>query len=251
MLQFIHAYHHASEEYLMPENLFISSVDQRIGALLEYNRKQVQKAGSQKQHKQKSHPCITLSREFGCEGYPVAEKLRELMTRSSGEEWLLMDKALLEEVARHHNISEEILRGLGEKNQLLNEVLATFSPRWKSEKDHFRLLCRHIVSLAEQGNVIIVGRGGAIVTQHLENCHHFRLYASLTFKSTSIAQRFNIQPEEAEKLVEKNQKQRDRFTVDFLDQDAHDVKFYDLLFNNDRNPPEKIAHTIADYMSRK
>jgi cytidylate kinase len=233
----------------MPENLFISSVDQRIGALLEYNRIKLQKAGSQK-HEKKQRTCITISREFGCEGYPVAERLCDIMTCTSGEDWVLMDKALLEEVAHHNNISEELLRGLGEKNQILNEILATFSPRWKSEKDYYRLLCRHIISLAEQGNVIIVGRGGAIVTRHLENCHHFRLYASLAFKTASISSRLSISSEKAEKMIVKGQNQRDRFTADFLDQDAHDVRFYDLLFNNDRNPPEKIAHTIAEYMSR-
>jgi cytidylate kinase len=231
----------------MPENLFIPSVDLRVGSLLEYNRKQLQNAGTH-HIKQKQPPCITLSREFGCECYPVAEKLCELMTRSSGEQWLLMDKALLEEVAHRHNLSEELLRGLGEKNQILNEVLATFSPRWKSDKDHFRLLCRHIVLLAEKGNVIIVGRGGAVVTHHLENCHHFRLYASLAFKITSVAKRLNIAHEEAEKLIQRKQKQRDRFIVDFLDQDAHDVSYYDILFNNDRNSPVKIAQTISDYM---
>ena len=162
-----------------------------------------------------------------------------------------MDKSLLEEVARHHNLSEEVLRGLGEKNRILDEVLATFSSRWKSEKDYFRLLCRHIVSLAEQGNFIIVGRGGAIVTRHLENCHHFRLYASPAFKTASIAHRLNMLPEEAENLIRKKQKQRDRFIVDFLDQDARDVSFYDLLFNNDRNSSEKIAHTIAEYVMRE
>ena len=231
----------------MPENLLIPSVDLRIGALLEYNRKQLEKAGSH-HHKQKQRPCITLSREFGCEGYPVAELVRDHMSRASGEEWVLMDKALLEEVAHHHNLSEEVLRGLGEKNRILNEILATFSSNWKSEKDHFRLLCKHIVSLAEQGNVIIVGRGGAIVTRHLENCHHFRLYASLAFKTASIAHRLKISPEEAEILIGKKQRQRDRFIIDFLDQDARDVQYYDLLFNNDRNSPEKIARTIAEYV---
>lgn len=234
----------------MPENLLIPSVDLRIGSLLEFYRKQLQKAGSH-HHKQKQRPCITLSREYGCEGYPVAERLREEMIRSSGEEWVLLDKALLEEVARHNNLSAEVLRGLGEKNRMLDEILATFSSRWKSEKDHFRMLCRHIVSLAEQGNVIIVGRGGAIVTRHLENCHHFRLYASLAFKTTSIAGRLNLPAEEAEKLIMNKQKQRDKFIVDFLDQDPRDVSFYDLLFNNDRNSPEKIALTIAGYVQTR
>lgn len=231
----------------MPENLMIPSVDLRVGALLEYNRSRVQRAGAPKKG-ETPKPCITLSREFGCEGYPVAERLRELMSCASGEDWLLMDKALLTEVSRRHNLSEEVLQGLGEKNRILDEVLSTFSPRWKSEKDHFRLLCAHIVALAEQGNVIIVGRGGAVITRHLENCYHFRLYASIGFKAASIAKRLQMAPEEAEALIIKRQKQRDKFSSDFLDCDVSDKGYYDLLFNNDRNSPEKIARTIAEYV---
>lgn len=234
----------------MPENLLIPSVDLRVGGLEEYNRQQVEKAAKRRHHKQKAFPTITLSREYGCEGYPVAERLRDLMAAATGNEWLLMDKALLEEVARHHNLSEEVLRGLGSKNRILDEVMSTFSSSWKSERDHFKLLCRHIVALAEKGNVIIVGRGGAIVTHHLDNCHHFRLYASLAFKSASIAKRLNMPLDEAESFIEKKQKQRDRFIIDFLDRDSRDPRYYDMLFNNDRTSPERIAWTIAEHVMK-
>lgn len=232
----------------MPDNLLIPSVDLRIGSLEEYNRKQQEKAGSNRPQPKK-RPCISISREFGCEAYPVAERLRELMTRSSGEEWVLMDKALLEVVSRCHDVSEEILRGLGERNRLLEEVLATFSPLWKSEKEYFDLLCRHILSLANQGNVIIVGRGSAIITRHLRNCHHFRLYASLSFKRNSLARRLSIHPDDAAQLIEKKQRLRDRFTNDFLGQDARDLGHYTMLFSNDRNSAEQIARSIADYVT--
>ena len=231
----------------MPDNLLIPSVDLRIGSLEEYNRQQKQKAGS-KRHKPKHRPCLTISREYGCEGYPVAELLRETLMQKTGEEWVLIDKNLLMEVAGRHNISEDILNGAGEKSRIMNEVLATFSPRWKSDHDCFRQLCRHLVSLAEQGNVIIVELGGAIITRHFENAHHFRLYASQDFKIGTIARRLGIPPDEAEKIVEKQQRLRDRFTRDFLGQDDHDAGHYDLLFNNDRNSPERIAKTIAGYV---
>ncbi len=231
----------------MPDNLLIPSVDLRIGSLEEYNRQKKLKAGS-KHVKPKRRPCLTISREYGCEGYPVAELLRETMIRKTGEEWVLIDKAVLEEVARRHNISEEILQGLGEKNRILNEVLATFSPRWKSDQDYFRLLCRHVVSLAEQGNVIIVELGGAIITSHFENAHHYRLYASHNFKIGSIARRLGVSTEDAERIVEKQQRLRDHFSKDFLGQDDHDSSHYDVLFNNDRNSPEKIAMTIAGHV---
>lgn len=232
----------------MPDNLLIPSVDLRIGSLEEYNRRQKEKAAEQHK-KPKPRPCLTISREFGCEGYPVAELLRELMMQRTGDEWVLIDKAILEVVAQRHNISEDILQHLGNRNNILDEVLATFSHRWKSDQEYFRLLCRHVISLAEQGNVIIIELGGGIIARHIENSYHFRLYGSKDFKTRTIARRLNIEPEEAEKIAIRQQKQRDNFHRDFLNQDAHDPALYDMLFNNERIQPAQIAHTIADFVT--
>lgn len=232
----------------MPENLLIPSVDLRIGSLEEYNRRQKEKAARQ-HHRPKARPCLTISREFGCEGYPVAELLRELMMQRTGDEWVLIDKAILEVVAQRHNISEDILQHLGQKNHILDEMLATFSPHWKSDQEYFRLLCRHVISLAEQGNVIIVELGGGIITRHIEESYHFRLYGSMEFKVRTIARRLNIETEAAEKLIIRQQKQRDNFHRDFLDQDANDPALYDILFNNERIQPAQIAHVIADFVT--
>jgi hypothetical protein len=231
----------------MPDNLFIPSVDLRIGSLEEYNRRQKEKAAA-RQSRSKPRPCITISREYGCTGYPAAELLRELLMQRTGDEWVLIDKLVLEEVARRHNLSEEILKTLGKDNRILDEILATFSPRWKSNYDYFLPLSRHVVALAEQGNVIMLEMGGAIVTRHIEHSYHFRIFGSDPFKVATLAGRLGIEKEEAEKLMHKQQKVRDHFTKDFLSRDDHDPALYDLLFNNDRCPSDRIAHTIVDFV---
>lgn len=232
----------------MPENLLIPSVDLRIGSLEEYNRRQKEKASAHPK-KPKPRPCITISREYGCTGYPVAELLREIMQQKTGDEWVMIDKAVLEEVAQRHNVSEEILKTLGENNRILMEVLATFSPRWKSNYEYFSLLSRHVIALAEQGNVIIVELGGAIISRHLEHSYHFRIYGSESFKTATLSNRLNMTPGDTEILMHRQQKLRDHFTRDFLNQDDHDPALYDLLFNNDRCPPEIISRTIASYVA--
>jgi cytidylate kinase len=162
---------------------------------------------------------------------------------------LLIDRAVLDEVAKHHNISKDILECLGEKNRILDDLLATFSPRWTHSQDCFRLLCKHVVGLAEQGNVIIMELGGAIITRHLEHSKHFRIYGSMDFKVRAISDRLKIDAEDSERMIVKQQKQRDGFTRDFLDQDDHNPALYELLFNNDRNSVEKIVSTIATYVA--
>jgi len=234
----------------MPDNLFLPSVDLRIGSLEEYNRRQKEKA-SARHRKPKPRPCVTISREYGCTGYPAAELLREILMQKTGDEWVLIDKDVLEEVARRHNLSEEILKTLGENNRILDEVLATFSPRWKSNYEYFLPLSSHVVALAEQGNVIILEMGGAVVTRHIEHSYNFRIYGSEDFKAGTLAGRLHIEREAAEKLMRRQQKLRDNFTKDFLNQDVHDPALYDLIFNNDRCPPGKIAHTIAGFVLEK
>ena len=227
----------------MPESKLIPSIDKRLGAFIEVSRRQ---EGLQASPPLK--PAITISREFGCEAYPMAELLRQQLESRTKESWLLMDKALLDEVAKNHNLSEKIMKNLGDKNHFLDEFLSTFSNRWKSDKDYYRLLCRQIIALAEEGNVIIVGRGAPIVTAKMKNCHHFRIFGSKAFKTASISKRLGLNRDEAETLIGRRQKERDKFIREFLDRDPYDLSVYNLVFNNDRNGTSKIADTIADYV---
>jgi len=230
----------------MSDKMLVPSIEMRLGSLLEFNRRNDEIAAS----RSKVHPTITVSREFGCEAYPMTECLKQIMEKKTGDAWAIMDKALLEEVAKHHNLSEEIVSRLGgQKSRILDEVLGTFSPSWKSDNDHFRLLCKHVFSLAEKGNVIIVGRGSSIVTQPLKNCYHFRMYASHQFKVASITRRLNTSREEAESVVDKKQKLRDAFIHDYFNLDPRDLRFYHLVFNNDKSSPERIAQVIAEFVT--
>ncbi len=234
----------------MPESLLIPSVDTRIGALEEYNRRQLSRV-EMKEKGLKPQPAITISREFGCEAYPVAEKVCEVMKQQTGNEWLLMDNALIEAVCTQHNLSKEMLKNLGEKNRYLNEFLAAFSSNWGSQEDHFRLLSKFIISIATEGNVVIVGRGSAVVTQHLKNCYHFKLFAPMCFKTLSISRRLDLSSADAEKMIIRKQQLRDRFNKEFLNLDKHDLSYYDMLFNNSRVPTESIAETISEYVMKK
>jgi cytidylate kinase len=227
----------------MSDKMLIPSIEKRLDAFSELIRRN--EAGN---HPTKSNPAITISREFGCEAYPMAELLQKLMEKRTGNSWTIMDKTLLEEVAKDHDLSEKTLKSLGEQSGFVDEIIATFSPAWKTDKDYYRMLCRQIYSLAHSGNVIILGRGAANITQSVKNCCHFKLFASMKLKIRLIAQRMELSDEEAEKLIIKKQHQRDIFINDFLNQDARDLRFYHLIFNNDKSSSNKIAAMIMEYV---
>ncbi len=231
----------------MVEKLIVPTVEKRISALFEFNRRKEAEALS-KSTATKPKLSITFAREFGCEAYPAMERLQAQMENKTGEAWLVLDKALLQEVARNHELSEDVLRRLGEKPQFLDDIISTFAPSWKGDKDCFQLLCKHVVALASAGNVILVGRGSAFITQSMKNCRHVFLYGSEEFKVRSICRRLGIEPKEAKKLIQQKQGERDQFLRTFLGHTPRDLSVYNLVFNNDRNTPDQIAHTVAEYV---
>lgn len=230
----------------MSEKLLVPSIEKRMSALMEVARRNFTDNSLPKEH---GPLTITISREFGCEGFPVAEKLKTLLEEKSGCTWGIMDRELLAEAAKNLNLSEDIFRSLGERHRFLDDMLSTFSSRWHSERDYFKLLSKQIVALATTGNVIIVGRGSAIVTQKMPNCYHFRIVAPSDFKVKAIARRMNISPDEAIDVVRKRQKARDTFIHDFLGKDVTDPTWYHLIFNNGKNSADRIAATMFRYVT--
>lgn len=196
-------------------------------------------------------PTITLSREFGCEAFPVAEELVKLCEKISGEPWLLVDISLLDAVAKEHHIPENVMLSLGQKPRWLDEMFATLSPHWKTDADYYKLLCEQVVMIATAGNAVFVGLGAAIITKSMANCFHFRLIADHEFRVRSIARRMQISRQEAEIVVLEKEKERAQIIRKLLDADEQDPRYYHAIFNNGKVRNEHIAGTIADLVFKK
>jgi hypothetical protein len=196
-------------------------------------------------------PTITISREFGCEAFPVAEELVKLAEKATGEQWLIVDISLLDAVAKEHHIREDVMLSLGNKPRWLDDMFATLSPHWKTDADYYRLLSEQVVMTATAGNAVIVGLGAAIIAQSMKNCFHFRLIADHDFKVRSIARRMNKTKQDAEILIVDQQKERDKIIRKLLDADEHLPLYYHAIFNNGKLKNQQIAKFIADFVFKK
>jgi len=230
----------------MSENLLVPSIENRLAGLIEVSRRA--KAEGDLADRKITRKTITISREFGCEAYPAAEKLKAILEESSGQNWALIDRTLVDEVAKNHDLEAEILHNLGKRPRWLDDMLSSLSAKWKNERDDFQILARKIVAIADGGNAIIVGMGGAIVTQTMQNCIHFRIYGSQEFKINSVVQRAKVNPAEAVAMIERRQKAREKFVRDFLNRDINNIDYFHLLLNNDKSDAGLMAETMAAYV---
>lgn len=231
----------------MSDTLLVPSIEHRLTGLIEVSRRV--RAASERHERKITNRTITISREFGCEAYPAAEKLKAILETLTGEPWALVDRSLVDEVACHHDLQAEILHNLGKRPRWLDDMLSSLSTKWKNERDYFQLLAQKIVAIATGGNVIIVGMGAAIVTQSMKNCIHFRIFASTEFKIDSICHRAKVSPAEAITMIEKRQKAREKFVRDFLDRDINNMHYFHLLLNNDRCSALLMAETMAAHIN--
>ena len=217
----------------------IPSVDRRLSAWLGMQDRLRQPA------REEHRPTVTLSRQFGCEAYPLAESLAEALTKRTGQPWTVFDKALIERVSQETRLSEQLLARLGDETRLLDKLAGAIRG-WHTHTDAYEALVRHIVGIAREGNAIIVGRGGAIVAQDLPNCFHFRLEAPLEYRIASIQQRLGVSPKEAAALVAEHQGRRERFIEEFLHCSIGETRWYHAVFNMSRSPlPRTTASILA------
>lgn len=79
-----------------------------------------------------------------------------------------------------------------------------------------------ILRLAKLGNVILVGRGATIITAQLKNAFHVRLMGSLAKRAEQTAEYYQVSFKEALALVEKEDKQRERYLRKYFDRDIED-----------------------------
>ncbi|MDR3682660.1 MAG: cytidylate kinase-like family protein [Geothrix sp.] len=185
------------------------------------------------------YPSVTISRQYGCEGYPLAQHLKGLLEEVSERPWTIFDKALVDKVASDEQLSRELLHRLGDESHAQDVLRSHFG--YLTHDDAYAKLVKHIVPIAAGGCAIIVGRGGAITCQDLKNCFHFRLVGSFEFRAATLARRLEMPLAEAEELVRVQSKLREKFISDCLHADITSPHWYDAVFNNERQPVESIA----------
>lgn len=186
-----------------------------------------------------SRPAITLSRQYGCEGYPLAQRLKELLEEASGQPWHIFDKALLDRVASDEKLSRQFLKHLGDESHAQDILRSHFG--YLTHNEAYAVLVKHLVQLASAGNAIIVGQGGAIVCQDLKNCFHFRLCGRPEFRALTLAQRLEIPLPEAQELVRTQSKLRENFIKECLHEDITSQRWFHAIFDNERLGVETIA----------
>ena len=201
-------------------------------------------------------PVVTISREFGCPSKLVAHGLILELDKRSGNEkpgtWRFISKEVVEATAHRLEMNPEEVKYLfsSPDKGLIEDVLASFSPTYISNVRMRKTITAVMRSIAGQGRVIIVGRGGAGVLKDWPNSLHIRLQAPREWRIKQICISNSIGTTESSRLVDEMDKKRIAF-LELMSGGKFHPNLFDLNFNCSSLSLSEIVGTIIGLMEIK
>lgn len=203
-------------------------------------------------------PVITISRDFGCSGAFLADKLNhrlnqeKLGDRNQGS-WRVVSKEILEESAKelelHPSQIEYVFKY--EKRNAIDEILGALSSKYyKSDRKIRNTIKKVIYTIGMEGNSVILGRCGAVITRALPRSLHVRLIAPIEWRTEVVKKRFNLSNKEARDFILDIDKKRAQLRNSLADTEVDDT-FYDLIFNTERFHFDEMVEVILKTLEIK
>ncbi|HLN73840.1 MAG TPA: cytidylate kinase-like family protein [Prolixibacteraceae bacterium] len=182
-------------------------------------------------------PVICISREVGCGGVNIARLLAvELDKLGTCKRWKVLSKEILEESAHELNMDPNKLKHYLKEGDrgMFDDILSAFSEkRYKSDRKITNTLIDLILSFANDGHCIIVGRAGHIITRNIEKSLFIKLSAPLNWRTKKIMEKFDLNIREATDFIEKTEKERENLMRHIGGENYKDYGF-DLTINLSR-----------------
>jgi cytidylate kinase len=199
---------------------------------------------------EKPRPFITISREYGCQAELLSEMIISDIAQK-GYAWQMVNKEILNHAAIELKMHPEKVESVisGTNRGIIDEIIdASTSKYYKSDRKIRQTISRAVDTFARQGNVIIIGRGGASITQGLPNGIHVRLVAPSSWRLASLMDRHKLSREDALKQMTSFDHKRYKLQRDYL-KGLQDLDLlFDLKFNCSKVTLPEIAKTIIQLM---
>jgi len=196
---------------------------------------------------------ITISRDTGCEGTTLAENLVGLLNLSARQSkskatWKYVSREILEQSAEKLNLHPDKVTWLldvQDKNMLEEMLLGLSSQNYPSDLKIKNTLKSVIKSIAEQGNVVILGRGGVAIIGHTPKTLHVKLTAPLDWRVRQVQNQENLSAEKAKQWIEQSDHDREALKTFYM---GRKITYgdYDLVFNMSTLSEEEIAKAIRE-----
>ena len=205
-----------------------------------------------------SGPVVTISREYGCPGYEFAEKLSAILSTKmeiDGKryEWRAIGREIVEEAARTIQLPPNLVEAITKSRPkgVFSEFLESLSSYQKPcDIEVKKMVANFVMAAARQGHVVIVGRGGSILTSNMTNALHIGLNAPLPWRIKRVMEIKKCDQTTAEGLIELVDRER-TYLRHFLAGESVDTHIFDICFNMEHLTVDMAVELVLVALQQK
>jgi len=195
-------------------------------------------------------PLITISRQTGTNAPAIAAELVDILNRESpGEQyWLEYDSKLVELVAEEHDLSEELVAHLSERDDDWFQLFTAGLAGRKTPPDVPVKTAKTIRALRRIGRAVIVGRAGQCTLAGSPNVLHIRLVAPLEWRIEEYARMVGESPDKVESAIKRMDDDRADVVRRRFNRDIADPTLYHAVINVANFARLQVAEVIVSMM---
>ncbi|MCD8230444.1 MAG: cytidylate kinase-like family protein [Clostridiales bacterium] len=202
----------------------------------------------------KSKYVITITRQFGSMGRPIAKLVAEKL----GIEYY--DRDLVDKAADKLNlpvstVDREEETALAASQHQKNLFFYMEYPMGKgttaTQEKIFETQKNLIEFLAEKDTCVIVGRCADFVLSDMENAAHIYIYASYDARLKHCIEDLGMEENEARRMIASVDKAREAYHLNFAGYKPDDKRFKDLMIDSSFLGVEGTADFLVDVIRKK
>ena len=198
---------------------------------------------------------LSISRQFGAGGWTLGKSV------SAQLGYKFVSSQIINEMAKEANVSVEWVKGV-EKiagdwlmrfvNKFVNgDFIERYLGDTKTdfdEKKYVAFLQTIISRIADEDNVVILGRGSQYILQGRENVIHLLLVADLEDRIKFLEKIWKISAKDAEKEILIREKRRDSFMRDFEQGPPNSPNLYHMVLNTSKIDFDQVKKTVISFV---
>ena len=198
---------------------------------------------------------ITISRQLGSGGAFIGQQIAKNMNA------FFADREIINKAAKQLKTLEENLESRDEKrlsfwhsffkstSQAQGVYMAPVSPILEfTDEELFAVESDIIKNIANEGSAVIIGRCGFNVLQRFPNHVSIFMHANKEFRTKRIQLVYNLSFAEAEKMIEKSDKERAAYCKIFTGKEWTDARNYDISIDTSKLGIDKTVGFILNYL---
>ena len=183
-------------------------------------------------------PVVTLSREVGCPAKTIAAQLTKRLnsikkTKAKDHPWRWISKEIMMESAKELQVEQSQIQHVFDyksRGVLEDLQLAQSKNYYKSDLKIRTTIAKVIRNFANEGNAVIVGRGGVAITRDIPKSLHVFLEAPMEWRALRVADKHEFTIEQARSYAQNIDKKRTQFR-DFFQGKGNDYTRFDIKLN--------------------